>query len=201
MTDRVQFWFDPVSPWCWVTSRWITNVASVRDIELSFHVMSLAVLNEGKVLPSKVQSIVDGSWPYLRVLTAADEREGSDAVRRLYAALGEKIHRDHSAVSADKIIAESLHECGLDADLLRAVTSRDYDAAIRESHMRRSDESESASGAPTIRINGDAFFGPALSRIPDPEESGKLYDAVVNCISYPYFFEMQRPRTERPVFE
>ncbi len=201
MTDRVQFWFDPVSPWCWATSRWITHVASDRDIDLSLHVMSLAVLNEGKELPEKVRSIVDESWPYLRVLMAASDRGGDDAVGTLYAALGEKIHRDHSSESANGIITNSLRHCGLDADLVIAATSHDYDAAIRESHRSRSDDSGSASGAPTIRINGDSFFGPALSRVPDREESVKLYDGIVKCLSYPHFFEMQRPRTEWPRFQ
>ncbi|WP_157762607.1 mycothiol-dependent nitroreductase Rv2466c family protein [Nocardia yamanashiensis] len=200
MADRVQFWFDPVSPWCWAAARWIQAVEPERDIDLSFHVMSLAVLNEGKELPEPVRSIVAGSWPYLRVLIAVEDLHGQRGLRHLYNAIGSHLHERKSRSETIEIIGECLRSCEMSEELLLHAQAVEHDARIRASHTARSDDDGSTSGAPTIRINGNPFFGPAISRVPAGPEAAEIFDAISTLVSYPYLFEYQKTRTEMPVF-
>ena len=197
--NKADFWFDPLCPFAWVTSRWIGEVESVRDIETEWHVMSLAVLNEGRDLEPAYRESMDNAWGMVRVIIAAREEHGPQVIKPLYDAMGTLIH-NQGEKDRSEVITKALAECGLPASLADAADSDAYDQQLRASHEEGISLVGQDVGTPVVAFNGTAFFGPVLTRIPRGEEAGRIWDATTAIAGYPHFFELKRSRTESPEF-
>jgi 2-hydroxychromene-2-carboxylate isomerase len=193
---KVDFWFDPLCPWAWLTSRWVLEVEKVRDLDVTWHVMSLTVLNEARDLDEKYAAAMAKAIGPVRVVTAAAEK--TDDLLPLYTAMGTRIHVRKVELDDPALLVDSLEEAGLPVDLAAAATSTDWDEALRASHARGMDPVGLDVGTPVIHVDGVAYFGPVISRVPTGEQAGRLWDASRELAGYPYFYELKRTRTERP---
>ncbi|MEU9431907.1 DsbA family protein [Streptomyces sp. NPDC048252] len=205
----VDFWFDPLCPWAWMTSRWVLEVEKVRDIEVRWHVMSLAVLNENKLdeLPEEYREMLAvKAWQPVRVVTAAWQLHGADVLGPLYTALGTRIHNNGEGPTVEAI-AGALKDVGLPASLIEYAEQSDFefDAQLRASHKEGIEKVGQDVGTPVIAVPGPdgeqiAFFGPVVTPAPKGEEAARLWDGTLAVASVPGFYEIKRSRTKVPDF-
>lgn len=197
--QQVHLWVDPVCPWAWMTSRWLVEVEQVRPVTVDFHVMSLAVLNEGRDLPAEYLAMLQAAWGPVRVITAAWMEHGGDVIRPLYEALGRRIHVEVRG-STPEVVAEALAEVGLPAELAAAADSEAYDDALKATHHEGMDAVGMDVGTPVIHVGDVAFFGPVVTPAPKGEAAGRLWDGVLLVAGTDGFFELKRTRTRDPIF-
>ena len=198
-TPTVDFWFDPACPWAWMTSRWMTEVVQHRDVELRWHVMSLSVLNEGRDLDDDYQQLMDDSWAAVRVAIAAARDHGEKVLEPLYTALGTRRHPGGRR-DTDAIIAESLAEVGLPAELAAVGQTDEVDDLLRASHAGAIELVGNDVGTPVVAIDGVGYFGPVVTPAPTGQAALDLFDGLVLMTRVPGFYELKRSREDGPAF-
>jgi hypothetical protein len=201
MSERhtAEFWFDPLCPWAWMTSRWMMEVEKVRPVDVTWSVMSLSVLNEGRDLAAGYRDMMDRGWGPVRVVIAAREKFGDEIVKPLYDELGTRIH--HRREAYDVAIVGALEALDLPAELAGAAATDERDDLLRASHQRAIDLVGDEVGTPVVAVDGVAFFGPVVSPAPKGEAAGRLWDGCVLVAGTQGFFELKRSRTVDPIFD
>lgn len=187
-------WFDAGCPFTWRTSRWLRAVASRRGATVDWRIMSLAILNEGKEIPEQFRALLGWSLGTQRLLLATREKHGSDAVDRLYTAIGTRRH-DQGADPDRSLLVDSLAEAGLPADLIDAADDEGLTEALRASHKEGQERVGAESGSPIVALgDGPGFFGPVVVPIPEGEAGDRLFDALALLSTVPEFSELKRSR-------
>ncbi|MGC5583211.1 disulfide bond formation protein DsbA [Ornithinimicrobium sp. W1679] len=200
-----EMFFDPVCPWAWMTSRWITEAAEVRDLDVTWSVMSLSVLNEGRDLDADYAAMLERSWVPVRTVVAATKdlpADEANALRKaMYDAYGQRIHLDGRGTDdLGAVTEEVLAELGLDAALAGVGSTDAVDEDLRASHQRAMDLVGDEVGTPVVGVEGVAFFGPVVTPAPRGEAAGRLWDGCVLVAGTPGFYELKRTRTQGPDF-
>jgi len=203
MTDRetVDFWFDPLCPWAWITSRWMLEVEQVRPVTTSWHIMSLAVLNlrPDRELSEEYRKRLEQAWGPVRICAAAAREKGDEILLPLYTAIGTRFHNQHNR--GLEALQEAVAELGLPDSVLAAATSDEYDEEIKKSHQAGIDLVGEEVGTPIIRFRDFSVFGPVVTPIPRGEDAGRLWDAVEILSSVDGFYELKRSRDRAPSFD
>jgi 2-hydroxychromene-2-carboxylate isomerase len=189
----VDFFFDPGCPFTWRTSRWITEVADAGAATVTWRLMSLGVLNEGREIPEEYRESVRQGGRALRALAAAREHGGSEALGRLYTALGSRKH-DKGEASDDASIAAAVAEAGLPDSVAAAVDDESRDAAVRAEHEASQAAVGDTAGSPVTALRGRGFFGPVVVPVPTGDAALELFEAVRLAAGVEGFSELKTKR-------
>jgi hypothetical protein len=208
-TVDVEFFLDPVCPWCWLSSRWVTNVQAEKDYSVAWRFISLYVLNEDKEPSEQMRQAHLGGLRCLRVLDQVRIDHGNDAVGALYTELGTRIHverkRDELVGDAESFIAEALTAAGLDPVLAKHAHEESHDAVLRDEVEVALSRTGPNVGTPILTFapgQGEregSFFGPVISKAPHGDEAVKLWDAV-ETLATSGVAELKRSLRAKPDF-
>lgn len=201
--DAVQFYWDPVCPWCWITARWMEDVSQQKAIDVDWRFFSLRKINEGRDLPERFRISHTMGLRALRVAAATREQHGKAAVRKLYEVMGTRKHHDQADIGAIAELESILRTCGLPTTLAQAAEDEAWDKVIDADMATAVGKAGKDVGVPLIVLDGGdgpGFFGPVLSPAPTGPAAVALWDAMVAAGRTEGFFEFKRTRNTGPVF-
>ena len=211
----VEFFWDPVCPFAWVTSRWVVKVAEQRDYDVDWRFISLRLLNKDRDYATEFpEGYIDGHTQGLRLLrvaAAVRAEVGREPMGALYTKFGEHIWdrrpeevdgrlgaiADLATATAPEVLAG----LGLPEQLADALDDESWDEVLQaetDEALRRVGDDV---GTPILTFeppDGVSFFGPVISRVPDDEDALRLWDAVMELAAWPGFAELKRSLREMP---
>jgi hypothetical protein len=196
----IEFWVDPICPWCWVTARWVVDeVAPSRDLNVTWRPISLLVKNNTSE-DSPFYDKVTQTYKMLRVMEAVRASEGDAPLQKLYLAFGSRIHHEREVFFP---MADALKDAGLDEAFAAAADEDKWDEPLLRYHNDGLALVGEDVGTPIIAMANDdgervGIFGPVITRVPPTKLSLKLWDGIVACMQVPGFWELKKTRTERP---
>jgi hypothetical protein len=209
----VEFFFDPICPWAWITSRFTVEVASQRDLDVRWRLICLRIVNEQRdydaEFPPKYVNAHTGGMRALRVAAALHHEEGNDAVGRFYTELGVRWHdggRGREVREGDfSSIADAVAAAGFAPSLAEEVDDEAMDAFLRSETETALGRTGADVGTPIITFSpGEAdeasIFGPVIARIPRGEEAARVWDAMELLTRTPGFAELKRSQRATPAF-
>jgi DSBA-like thioredoxin domain len=201
LTQVVDLWVDPICPWAWITSRWLLETTTVRDVDVRFHTMSLAVLNDGREVSEQYQDTMRQAWGPVRIMIALEQRYGNEKLEPFYSAFGQRYHVNSEKGDLLATAKAALDDAGLDVTLADAALSEELDEELRTSHLAGMNPVGFDVGTPVVHVGDVAFFGPVVTPAPKGEAAGVLFDGVIAVASTPGFYELKRTRSEGPTFQ
>lgn len=206
----VEFFWDPVCPWAWITSCWVRNVQAERPMEVDWRFISLRIINEhrdyDREFPEGYIATHTRGLKLLRVAASVRATEGRAPIGGLYEAFGTVIHPGRNATSLDSVdgIAAALAGLGLDTAHAAAADDTDFDEVIRADTSEAMERCGGNVGTPILSWqppDGPSFFGPVISKAPRGAEAVKLWDAITELGANPWFSELKRSTRSRPQFD
>jgi 2-hydroxychromene-2-carboxylate isomerase len=208
MADTDFFW-DPICPWAWLTSRWVTEVASQRKLDVDWRFICLKMVNEDRddnpEYRDRLKRPLERGLEILRVAAAARDAHGSAPLGAFYTAVGTTIHVEEKAADFDDpeqgALKAALAAAGLPAELAKAAEDDRWDATVRSDTDLALSRTGKDVGTPIITFGpptGPSFFGPVISRVPLGDEAVRLWDAVELIANQSGFAELKRSLREPP---
>jgi hypothetical protein len=206
----VEFFWDPVCPWAWLTSRWVGEVASQRNLTVDWRFISLRLLNKAKDyekdFPAGYPAVHGSGQKLLRVAAAVRESGDRDRMGTLYTQFGGDLHvrgrRNEIVDNFDAGFPEYLRSVGVEEKFIDAANDESFDAILQAETDEALTRTGKDVGTPIISFNRDgqmySFFGPVISRVPRGEEALRLWDAVWEVATFPGLAELKRTLRERP---
>jgi hypothetical protein len=205
----VRFWFDPVCPFAWLTSRWVRTVQSQRDYEVEWRFISLRLLNAhvdyDSHFPPEYEQGHTAGLRLLRVLAHVRDDHGPSAVAALYPAISSRIFDvppgSYDAADPRPLLEQALAACDLPSALADHLDDTSRDAQLQAETDEALGLTGKDVGTPILHVappEGAAFFGPVISRLPSDEQAGVLWDHVVGLATFPGFAELKRSLRELP---
>jgi predicted DsbA family dithiol-disulfide isomerase len=194
MAEQIRFYFDPLCPWCYQTSRWARRLDELGVVEVAWKVFSLAIVNRGDEGRAAADT---GSAPSLRTAIIIRDTHGNAAVGAFYKALSDARHQRAAEVDDHEVIESSLREAGLEPELLQRALA---DPSTWEAVQREHDEAvevHKTFGVPTIVLDGGAgphMFGPIITDVPDDEDAVALWRHFTWLVRNPNVAELKRDR-------